>query len=296
MEPPNTVPRQTTSASTVQKHQRTTEPPMPSFQTSNRMLLFHTLERMHDNQMNNNGERSPKPPYPVPRQRTSASTVQKRVLTTEPPMPSFQTSNRMLLFQTLERMHDNQMNNNPRPSTSIVSPHTVNCNTSPPRTETPWSRSENSNAFARPASPGVIRTVQPSVTLNRPGSSTLHAGVSNSFQEKHPMTHPVVPDPTSLWQMPNGSDESQGLESDFPIPQQEERSATLAHNTCVSQVMNKWPRTPQTSQYSQDEPEDGPASDPGSCENFEASPPLKRRLGMGRVTGGYTNKKFKLPY
>ena len=259
---------------------------------------------MHDNQMHDNGNMSLRPPDTVPRQRTTASTVQNRVLTTEPPMPSFQTSNRMLLFQTLERMDDNQMNNNVRPSASTVSPHIANCNAlsvniSTPRTETPWPRTESSTAFARPASPGVIRTAHSSVTPNRPRSSTLHAGVSSSLQDKHSMTRPVVPDPTSLWPMPNGSDKSQGLDTDFPMAQQEERTrkpATLAHNTCVSQVRNKWPGTPQTSQYSQDEPEDGPASDPGSCEIFEASPPLKRRLGMGRVTGGYTNKKFKLPY
>jgi hypothetical protein len=256
---------------------------------------------MHDNQMNDNDSKSLRPPDTVPRQRMTASTVQKRVLTTEPPMPSVQTPNRMLLFQTSERMHDNQMNNNVRPSASTVSPHTVICNaltvnTSTPRTETPWPRSESSTAFARPASPGVIRTAQSSETPNRPGSSTLHAGVSNSLQDKYSMTRPVVPDPTSLWPMLNGSDNSQGLDSDFPMAQQEERSRKPAHNTCVSQVRNKWPGTPQTSQYSQDEPEDGPASDPGSCEIFEASSPLKRRLGMGRVTGGYTNKKFKLPY
>ena len=258
---------------------------MPSFQTSNRMLLFHTLERMHNNQVNNNGEKSLKPPDTVPRQRTSTSTIQKRVLTTEPPMPSLQTSNLMLPFQTLERMQDNQINNNVRPSSCNAS----TANTSTPQNEA-WSRSENLTAFARPASPGVIRT-----TPNRPGS--LHAGVSNSLQDMHPITRPAIPDPTSLWSMPNGSDDSQGLDSDFLKPQRSRKPATLTHNnTCVKQVRIKWPGAPQTSQYSQDEPEGGPASDPGNCENFEASPPLKRRLGMGRVTGGYTNKKFKLPY
>ena len=304
LKPPDVVPRQTMSAST--------EPPMPSFHTANRMLLFHTLERIHD-QTDNNGENPLKPPDTSPRQTTSPSTVQKLVRTTEPPMPSFQTSNRML-FHTSERMHDNQMNNNEKLSASTVSPHTpltaLAVNTS--RTETLWSRPGNSTAFAWPALPVVgnragdpIRTVQSRVTLNSPGTSALNVGVSNSLQDTHLMTHAVAPDPTSLWPMPNGSDDSQGLYSNFLTPQQEERSrkpATLAHNTCVSQVRNKWPGTPQTSQYSRDGSEDGPASDPRSSENFEASPPetdkqgLKRRLGMGRVTGGYSNKKFKVPY
>jgi len=101
--------------------------------------------------------------------------------------------------------------------------------------------------------------------------------------------------------MPNGSNDSQGLYYDFPEPGREERPAALARNTYVSQVKNIWPGTPQTSQCSVDEPGDKAVPVLNSSESLAASPSetdrqgLKRRLGMGRVTGGYTNKKFKRP-
>lgn len=350
MKPPDTVPRQNafTTASAAYSiapnlQEPTTEPPMPSFRTSNRMLLFHTLERMHDNQMDQNTRPSSSTMPPnaafvnrnpltvnhdtptevlssrsentiAPARRVSSvtgnrldnpiCTVQSSVTPTEAPMPSFQTSNRMLLFHTLQRMHDN-----PGPSTSTMSsnaPFVDRGTLTVDASETLRSRSEHTMACARRASlvannqvEEPIHSVQSSVTPNKPGPSILHTGVSNSHWDTRPMTQPVAPDPT--WPMPNGSNDSQGLYYDFPKPGREERPAALAHNTYVSQVKNIWSGTPQTSQCSQDGLGDEPVPVLTSSESLAGSPSendrqgLKRRLGMGRVTGGYTNKKFKRP-
>jgi hypothetical protein len=353
MKPPDTVPRQnafTTARSIAPnlQQERTTEPPMPSFQTSNRMLLFHTLQRMHDDQRNQNTRPSssnmpPNTPFvnrnpltvnasmsPIevlsprsentiaPARRPSSVTdnrldkpvciVESSVPRTEVPMPSFQTSNRMLLFHTLQRMNDNQ---NQDPSSMSSSVPFVNCGTltadaSASRTETLWSRSENTTASTRLASlvagkqvEEPIHSVQSSVPPNKLGPPTLHNGISNSHRDTRLMTQPVAPDPT--WPMPNGSNDSQGLYYDFPEPRREERPAALARNTYVSQVKNIWLETPHASQCSQDELGDEPVPVLNSSESLAASPSetdrqgLKRRLGMGRVTGGYTNKKFKRP-
>ncbi|KAK2460322.1 hypothetical protein APHAL10511_007711 [Amanita phalloides] len=239
---------------------------------------------------------------PVPRQVPS-STVS--VPPTASPMPTFRTSNRMQLAHALRHIRENQSNNDESSSicdgaTTLAGQNDIlTMNSVPSRAEMRWSRPDNTEESPRPAPLIITNQVDGSIQIaqsrvpNRPTPYKHFAtSRSNASGITHSMTQPMNPSPVQI-----ATSNTQPLNRNAPEPQrgQKARNPTIfTPRLSVEGIRENWPN--------RDEEIYSTPNSSGSLTTSPQSPTghdnqgLKRRLGMGRVTTGYTNKKFKLPY
>ncbi|KAF8627011.1 hypothetical protein AX15_004594 [Amanita polypyramis BW_CC] len=253
------------------------ELPMPSFQTSTRMLLFHSLQRINDGAGKSQPESNPqRTPAAVSAAVASGPSSRQRAPEIEPPMPSFQTV-------TSSRSH-NQI--------SVASPMVT-------RADPHWSRPGNTFHQVSEHRMDESNRHSPSNSFRSTESSTSGARMKAGSGAQTPALDPISCPPLSS--DPNNILALQCNPSSSQQEAQWSKKLATPHDTEVSRSNDTWEGAKQDSQsQSRDRftlaletPENETSSTQLLAENDKKG--VKRRLGMGRGSGGYANKKFKPP-